>query len=89
MKPIYYRNNENGECFKVTIKDGIPMSDIDMLLDAMDFKGSEFITEKEFMEAHPKTMDLKVMDKTETYPIATLTCRWMDMSEFEVMQNEN
>ena len=89
MKPIYYRNNKDGECFKVTIKEGIPMSDIDMLLDAMDFEGREFITEKEFIEAHPKTMDLKIIDKTERYPIGTLTCRWMDMSEFEVMQNEN
>lgn len=89
MKPIYYRNNKDGECFKLTIKDGIPMSQIDLLLDAMDFKGREFITEKEFVEAHPRTMDLKVMDKTETYPIGTLTCRWMDISEFVNLQNVN
>lgn len=82
MKPIYYRNNENGECFKVTISEGNTMKQIDSLLDAISFKDRAFITESEFNEYAPKTMDIDIMDTKESCLIGVLTCKFMSMEEF-------
>lgn len=85
MKPIYYRNNENGECFKVTISEGNTMKQIDSLLDAISFKEREFITEAEFSEYAPKTMDINIMDTKKWVPIGVLSCKYI--SQIDLMCN--
>jgi mannose-1-phosphate guanylyltransferase len=87
MKPICYRNNKDGECFKVTLLEGLTLKQNDTILDAINFKEREFITEEEFNSFVPETMDISIMDFEETAIVGTLTCRWMDMSEFEELDH--
>lgn len=58
------------------------MKQIDSLLDAISFKDRAFITEAEFNEYAPKTMDIDIMDTKESRMIGVLTCKFMSMEEF-------
>lgn len=85
MKPIFYKRKANDECYKLVMQDNIPQDQIDACLDAIEYKDSEFITEKEFESSYEKLMDIDVLDTTDTYKIGVLTTRWLDMSELSII----
>jgi len=85
MKPIFYKCDTNNECFKIVMKDGIHLKQIDACIDAMTGKEMHFITEEEFEQSADKFMDLDILDTTDTYKIGVLTTKWMELSTVDTL----
>jgi hypothetical protein len=83
IKPIYYKCNKNGDCYKFVFEKNIPMSQIDACLDVVGAKDCKFISEKEFLKQYEKLMDIDVLDTSNSFKIGTLTTKWLDMSNIE------
>lgn len=79
MKPIFYKCKVNDECYKLVMQDNISQDQIDACLDAIGYRDSKFITEDEFLCKNHNTMDVDILDTTNTYKIATLTTKYLNI----------
>ena len=81
--PVFYKYKVNESCYKVQIYTDIDNSKVDEILDCIYDEEYEFITEEEFNKLTPETMDIAIMDTTESIEIGILTTKYLDMDEAE------
>lgn len=83
---VYFRNKQNGSCYKLDFEENLPESHLNILLDSLSEDVSEFISEEDFVDTYDKTMELDVMDENSERKIATLTTKYL--SDIELNEKD-
>lgn len=75
MEPIFYKDLETDDYYRLILKDDTPQSEIDVCLDVLNDKMIAFISEDEFMSRDMEYMDVSVLNQNTDKEIGRLLMR--------------